>query len=44
MQGARLCRSAAGHLGVRAASTAVNNVRNNGPRLLAEPADDTGNA
>ncbi|MEV0375793.1 hypothetical protein AB0I10_39725 [Streptomyces sp. NPDC050636] len=29
-----------GHLSTRAVSTAVNNVRNNGPHLLDEIADD----
>ncbi|BCK73530.1 hypothetical protein Srufu_074830 [Streptomyces libani subsp. rufus] len=41
---ALLTAPAAGHLAARAVSTAVNDVRNNGPHLLAEPADDTGNA
>ncbi|QTZ95763.1 SOS response-associated peptidase [Streptomyces auratus] len=41
---ALLATPAAGHLGARAVSTAVNDVRNNGPHLLAEPTDDTGNA
>lgn len=38
---ALLTSPAGGHLDARAVSTAVNNVRNNGPHLL-EPADDGG--
>lgn len=41
---ALLAAPAAGHLDARAVSTAVNDVRNNGPQLLAEPGEDTGNA
>ncbi|GAA2591433.1 SOS response-associated peptidase [Streptomyces tubercidicus] len=41
---ALLAAPAAGHLAARAVSTAVNDVRNNGPQLLSEPAEDTGNA
>jgi putative SOS response-associated peptidase YedK len=39
---ALLAAPAAGHLDARAVSTAVNNVRNNGPHLLDESAEDTG--
>jgi len=41
---ALLTAPAAGHLDARAVSTAVNDVRNNGPQLLAEAADDPGKA
>lgn len=41
---ALLTAPAAGHLAARAVSTAVNDVRNNGPHLLTEPGDDTGDA
>ncbi|MFI5520097.1 SOS response-associated peptidase [Streptomyces platensis] len=41
---ALLTAPAAGHLAARAVSTAVNDVRNNGPQLLAGPGDDTGSA
>ncbi|MGW8554891.1 SOS response-associated peptidase [Streptomyces tubercidicus] len=41
---ALLAAPAAGHLDARAVSTAVNDVRNNGPQLLSEPAEDTGKA
>ncbi|QHC22874.1 SOS response-associated peptidase [Streptomyces sp. GS7] len=37
---ALLAAPAAGHLNTRAVSTAVNNVRNNGPQLLDAAADD----
>lgn len=40
---ALLTTPAAGHLAARAVSTAVNNVRNNGPYVLAERAEGTGN-
>ncbi|MEV7472003.1 SOS response-associated peptidase [Streptomyces kronopolitis] len=41
---ALLTTPAAGHLAARAVTTAVNNVRNNGPHLLDEPAGDPGSA
>ncbi|MGA5562954.1 SOS response-associated peptidase [Streptomyces platensis] len=41
---ALLTAPAAGHLDARAVSTAVNDVRNNGPHLLSGPGDDSGNA
>ncbi|GAA2307869.1 DUF159 family protein [Streptomyces caniferus] len=41
---ALLAAPAAGHLDARAVSTAVNDVRNNGPHLLAGPDDGTGDA
>lgn len=37
-----LATPAGGHLDARAVSTAVNNVRNNGPELLANASPDTG--